>query len=540
MDTILSSLVFITGAVIFSEFVFRLINKIEKRRLLHEREANALFKNSIDGIFVFQSNGHLIDMNHGAEEMTGWDLKEANEKCIFDSIFQLEPSLLTFEKILNENKTSIMVDDGLLLTKDGAELPISATFSRIYNDYGQTKIAVIVRDLSQQKQMGEVILKLYQETSQKQVEAEKLYRIANKLASIKDLTADNRQQIFANVVNDMQKLLGCSYVGLCLDELSNEATDAIAITDSDQRVNMLQSIKIAKEKKECTEEQMITFTSQQGQKISIYPLLVENATLGYIWISEKKDREWTLRQQELLKSIIIVLSISLENLMMYYKMKDVAMLEERERLAREMHDGLAQIISSIHIKVEFIKHLTKEIDRETYLIMRDAVDELSEIVNQANHEIRQNLFNLRSPFYSKGAFLDLLKKYIEQFQIQNQIEVEYLNHLKSKQIDITEYTKMHVIRILQEALSNVRRHSTASKAYLSVHYEESGHYVFIVEDKGIGFAWAGIETINHYGLMTMKERSKLIKGEVHIHTTPNVGTKVVLNIPSGGETYEEN
>lgn len=254
-----------------------------------------------------------------------------------------------------------------------------------------------------------------------------------------------------------------------------------------------------------------------------------------------KEREWSLHQQELLKSIIHILSISLENVMMYHKMKDVAMLEERERLAREMHDGLGQIISSIHMKIEVIRSMTRSNDQKNHLMLQDAVTELSKIVNEAYHEVRQNLFNLLSPIYSKGAFIELLENYIHHFQDQNQIEVEFKNQLQEGygQIELSENTELHVIRILQEALSNVRRHSTASKASLSICQKDS-YYVFAVADKGIGFKWEELETIDHYGLRTMQERAKLIKGEIDIQTEPNVGTKVVLTIPTGEEKYEQN
>lgn len=71
LDTLISSIVFVFGAVVFSKYVFGLIQKVEKKRLQQEREAKALFDNSIDGIFVFNSSGYLVDMNHGAEKMFG-------------------------------------------------------------------------------------------------------------------------------------------------------------------------------------------------------------------------------------------------------------------------------------------------------------------------------------------------------------------------------------------------------------------------------------------------------------------------------------
>ena len=542
MEMSISSIFFVFGAFVFSEFVFRLIIKIENKRLQQEREAKALFDNSIDGIFVFQSTGYVVDMNQGAEEMSGWKLKDAKEKLKFDSVFNLEPSALSFQEFLNGDQTSVRLEYGLLLTKNGEEVPMSASFSQIINHYlDEMKIAVIVRDLTQQKQMADLIKELYQEATQKQFEAESQYWIANKLASIRELTADNRQQIFQSVVEEIQKLLGCSDVGLFLYEFSKDHFETIAVTDQYRQKYMLWSLQRAKSKNKYRKSRVFSQLHPNGDRISIYPLFCENVILGYLWISDKKERVWSLQQQELLRSIINILFISLENLTMYHKLKDIATLEERERLAREMHDGLAQIISCLHMKIELIKNLMATNDKNTRQILQNEVREVSQIVTEAYQEVRQNLFNLMSPFYSKGEFLEHLEEYLTQFQDLNQIEVEFANQLQEQKalIELPENKKIHIVRILQEALSNVRRHSKAKKAYVSVFQGGDGDYVFTVVDKGIGFSMNDLQTSGHYGLTTMKDRANLIKGNIAIQSKPNIGTKVELTIPPGRENGHE-
>ncbi|WP_430238371.1 PAS domain S-box protein [Neobacillus sp. SM06] len=537
-DMVISSVLFIIGAFVFSEFLFGYIKKIENQRIQQEREAKALFDNSIDGIFVFQTNGYLVDMNQGAEEMSGWRLKDVQGKLKFESIFYLESSTLSLQAFLKGKQTSVRIENGLLIAKDGAELPISATFSQIHNDYmGDTKIAFIVRDLTQQKQMADIIKGLYQEATQKQFEAETQYWIANKLASIRELTADNRQQIFQNVAEEIKKLLNCCNVGLFLNNFSKDHLDTVAVTNLPQQKNMMRSLERAKYKKNFGKGQVLTEVQMNGQKSFTYPLCCENLVLGYLWVSDKKDRVWSLHQQELLKSIINILTISLENLTMYQKMKDIATLEERERLAREMHDGLAQNISSIHMKIELIKKLAISNQGNKREILQNAVLEVSQIVNEAYQEVRQNLFNLMSPFYSEGEFFELLKNYINQFQELNQIDVEFSNQLQeqNKSFELSESKKIQVVRILQEALSNVRRHSKCKKAFISIFQKGDGAYVITVEDKGIGFLADDLQTTNHYGLRTMKDRANLIKGNLVIQTKPNAGTKVELTIPAGGD-----
>ena len=536
LDIVISSTLFIIASIIFSHYVFNIIEKIEKKRLQKEREANALFDNSIDGIFVFDSIGKLVDMNHGAETMTGWSINETVETHTLLFMFQSDDKT-DLHQFINKHQTSMKIEETLLKARNGGWIPVSAALSRIPGEANKdSKIAVIVRDLTERKQMEDVIKGLYTEASQKQFEAETQYRIAQKIASIRDLTADNKQSLFESVVKEINKLLKAEFAGLFLYDFSNGVFELAGLTDPQQRQTLDESFSETKSKGRL-QHQEATVVHAGEKKFSYYPLQMENTALGYLAVCGKKEAFESLHQKELLRSIIYILTISLENLKMYHRMKDVAMLEERERLAREMHDGLAQVISSIHMKIQIMRASIQEKNTDVRVILQETTDELGLIVKEAYHEVRQNLFNLRMPIYTDESFIEHIRQYASRFAKQNKIDVnvDVQSCRQSSGFDLPEYTKIHVVRILQEALSNVRRHSQATKVHIYINCGDP--CLFLIEDNGIGFEPAAMESAGHYGLSTMKERAVLIQGRLDIHSEPDCGTQVILTLPNKGELH---
>ena len=532
LDLFVSSIIFMLGAIIFSHYVFNLIEKIERNRQQKEREAKILFDNSIDGIFIFDSNLKLIDMNNGAKVLSEWVLEDAVGVQTIYSLFEMENKIDFHNESLFNNR----IEETLLRKKDDDTQPVSITFSKIPNENRESeKIAAIVRDLTERKQMENVIRDLYQEATQKQREAETQYKIAKKIASLRDLTTLDNQPILELVAIEINKLVSSIYTALFLYDFSGKCFKLAAITNKEKNgaaPKLFQKIN-HNDKKE--KDQYISLDLTNGQKATFIPLVSEEVVNGYLMIVEHNGSKWSLHQQELIKSIVNILSISFENVLMYKKMKDIAMLEERERLAREMHDGLAQVISSVHIKIKVLELLVRDRDQTCCSPLAEIINELNHIANEAYHEVRQNLFSLRTSMNSTGSFIDILIEFVEQFANQNKFDLNVEVCEANCQINISDETKLHVLRIFQEALSNVRKHSGATQVNVKYTCENPEFYLFTVEDNGVGFT-PGIDErkIGHYGLTTMEERAKLIQGKLIIHSKKNKGTKVILQIPKKG------
>ncbi|WP_079478264.1 sensor histidine kinase [Halobacillus salinus] len=524
VDILLSSILFIVISIIISQVIFNTLEKLERKSYQKEIEAKIMFENSVDAIFVLNSDGEVLEMNEGAESLSGW---KQNDVLTFERLFNEPFRLLQIENERNSNGSPFIIEK-TLRSRDRGNISVSLTFS-VMNDLftNQEKIAIIARDLSERKQMENVIKDLYNEATQKHYETEILYQISRQMASIRDLSAADTQKTFRDVTNRIQRLLEVRSVALFLKKSHLDQFSPIAFTSnfSDQAYdlsahNVLRSYKFEEDK-------------------LIVPIQTEGQVLGFIVAEGTENIQSSMQKQDLIKSIKQIFSITLENSQLYKKLKGVTILEERERLAREMHDGLAQEISSISMKVQVLKSLiglehNNAVDSDR---LKRLVLDLEHLTNEAYHEIRHHLFNLRTPFHMQKPFLKSLKNYADIFEEHTDIKVKVNVHedLASRAENLSQEIKVHVIRIIQEALSNIKKHSNASSVRMELELDKNNDWEIMIEDNGNGFD----HTLKsgqkeHYGLEIMKERARLFGGSLQINSVRGEGTQVILSIPEGG------
>lgn len=235
------------------------------------------------------------------------------------------------------------------------------------------------------------------------------------------------------------------------------------------------------------------------------------------------------------------LSVAMENAKLYSRVQELAVIEERNRLSREIHDGLAQILSVLNLRAESLKkglgrlrpphaeHGVASRQKALTELTHD-VEELQAIVDSAYSEVRHSIWNLRRQGESDQDMTSLLQVFIEQFRRYTGISVS-LESECSAQLRLPLSIELHVIRIIQESLNNVRKHSGVKTALLSVRIDGET-LVLEVRDHGRGFDPEVVhrsETGN-YGLASMNERAKAIGAELSVNSRPGDGTTVTLRI----------
>lgn len=189
--------------------------------------------------------------------------------------------------------------------------------------------------------------------------------------------------------------------------------------------------------------------------------------------------------------------------------------EERKRLSRNLHDGIGQNLYSHLIT---ISRIHAELDHPLITQMRDEATAIIEEVREISWELRPSVLDDLGLIPAIRSFLN---RYSDNYNIDVFFECVLENRL-GNQSEITIY------RIIQEALTNVRKYAGVKQA--SVTIRELNEVVRVmVEDKGKGFVQDRLAC--GVGLFSMEERSKSVGGELHIHTAPGKGTKVILDIP---------
>jgi nitrate/nitrite-specific signal transduction histidine kinase len=249
--------------------------------------------------------------------------------------------------------------------------------------------------------------------------------------------------------------------------------------------------------------------------------------MGAIHVSSREERAFTQGEAELLAGLATQAAIAIERARLSEELRGLAAVEERVRIAREMHDGLAQVLGLLHIKLQ--DALARASDAPA---LAESLREMAGLTDQAYEDVRQSIFELRT-FVSRGlGLVPTLTEYLHEFSAQSGIAVE-LDVPEGAFDPLPPPSEVQAVRIIQEALSNLRKHARASRA--TVRLRRDGAWVRVaVEDDGVGWDPKAAPHPLHFGLQTMRERAEGLGGRLEIDAAPGRGTRVVALLPAGG------
>lgn len=226
----------------------------------------------------------------------------------------------------------------------------------------------------------------------------------------------------------------------------------------------------------------------------------------------------------------ILLTVDDLNKRQYLGIKIIeAQEEERQRLARDIHDGPAQSMANIIVKTELCERLM-DIDQER---TKKELENLKAIVKDTLKDIREIIFDLRPMSLDDLGLIPTLERYIYDFSEDTGIET-------SLKIIGTEYKlepaiEVAIFRIIQESLNNISKHSRATNASVIIEFTRERLNLSIM-DNGIGFDLEEVDKLHSrktggFGLMNIRERAELLEGKLQIKTSPDTGTKLNIYIP---------
>lgn len=202
------------------------------------------------------------------------------------------------------------------------------------------------------------------------------------------------------------------------------------------------------------------------------------------------------------------------------ELEELAVVEERNRLAREIHDGLGASLSTLIIQAEYLLGLAKEEP------LKVEIRELKSGAEEAIEELRRNLQLMREDFELGQG----LEDYVKTFRERTQLDVHFERHGTPERLDPS--VQLALFRVLQECLTNAAKHGGSPSVRVRVQLAfAAGRVDLSVEDDGRGFE-PGRTPRGHYGLVNMRERALQIGGELAVDSAPGAGTRVRLFLPS--------
>jgi two-component system nitrate/nitrite sensor histidine kinase NarX len=211
-------------------------------------------------------------------------------------------------------------------------------------------------------------------------------------------------------------------------------------------------------------------------------------------------------------------------------------MEERTRLANELHDSLAQSLASLRFQVRVLDE-TLHSGKESALWQELEIIENS--IDEAYTELRELIAHFRAPMDKRGL-IPAIEQAVERFRRNSDIraflQLEWDNTKLPAEIEI------QVLRIVQEALANIRKHSEANAVRVLMRASKDKRCMVMVEDDGIGIQNKVMEggPGEHLGLNILQERAARIGGDLKIESEPGEGTRIILRFPIPEETLPEN
>jgi PAS domain S-box-containing protein len=206
----------------------------------------------------------------------------------------------------------------------------------------------------------------------------------------------------------------------------------------------------------------------------------------------------------------------------------VSTLQERERLARELHDGIGQVLGYVGLQTQAADKWLQDgrKDKAESILRR-----LVEVAQDAHADVRESIVGLRTGPAEKWAFIPCLKEHVGRFQANYGIRAELSLLDRAGDHGLDSAAGVQVLRVIQEAMTNSRKHGRARTLRLRVETDQHQVHVTIADD-GSGFDADRLERDgSHFGLVFMRERMEQIGGSLTVESAPGSGTTIRLNAP---------
>lgn len=257
------------------------------------------------------------------------------------------------------------------------------------------------------------------------------------------------------------------------------------------------------------------------------PIPCRSPFLGNLYLSEKENRaQFTPGDEETLERFAVQAGIAIDNAHLHAQAADLAVAQERLRIAHEMHDGLAQVLGYVNTKVQAVEaYLRRGKTEEASAQLR----ELAVSARRAYTDVREGIIGLRTLPGAERALSDVLREFLQQWKEQNSISTELV---MDPELRVRSEVELQLVRIIQEALTNVRKHARASSVRVEI-FKREGKLIASIVDDGIGFdpTQKSRGEFPKFGLSTMRERAQSAGGTLTIDSGAGRGTTVCVEVP---------
>ena len=261
------------------------------------------------------------------------------------------------------------------------------------------------------------------------------------------------------------------------------------------------------------------------------PLHTGDRTLGALCVVRAEQRQFDPVETQALTLLANSAATAITNAHLVEaeqeQARTTASLAEREKLAAELHDDLAQTLSFLNLKTD---RLSEMIDLSHKESMQSELSSMKSVIGTAYGQVRAALVGLREPVITtEDDLLTRLEALVANSRQICNIQTE-LTIADASALVLSDVTQKQALHIVKESLNNAHRHAGAQHITVRVDRDNS-HARFTIRDDGRGFDPSTLTGSSHYGLTIMRARAERVGGSLHIETSPGNGTKIVALLP---------
>jgi signal transduction histidine kinase len=256
------------------------------------------------------------------------------------------------------------------------------------------------------------------------------------------------------------------------------------------------------------------------------PVVYKDNIVGHLYLGDKQGAdEFSREDEEMVQLFAAQAAVSIEAARLLERSQDLAILEERERIGMDLHDGVIQTLYGVGLNLEdCAASVATEPDA-----VADRLDKTVNDLNQVIKNIRGYIFHLRPAEYGAGTLTDALRDLAEEVHVNSLIDVE----VDTDDVDTSQLPKPvaeNLFHIAQEALANVSKHSRATRAWIRLR-SDGNILALAIRDNGRGFEPASSAGVGHRGLGNIADRARAIGGALEMTSTTGIGTTICVDVP---------
>ncbi len=504
----------------------RLDATAEQRLLEREEQYRRIFEATSDGLVINDpETGVVVEVNPAFCRMHGYAYDELIGMHPTQFIHRDDHGLFVeYVQAISEGRDfRARARD---LRKDGAAFDVEV-HGTTFLFRGRPHLLGVVRDVSAEVRATRL---LEQRVAERTHELASLLSLANRAATTLEF-----DRLVAIVLPEAERVLACSWAGIYLrDGELLERVDGTTAVSAPRRIALPNewSVLAAGEMLGGEGGWEPLFPAEVScASTLVVPLAASGGTFGVLCLAHTGGELFAEGQRALARGVADQLSVAISNARHYATTQEAAALEERHRIARDLHDSVSQALFSLtlHARTAELALGREGIDPQGQL--GQSLRQVSELTRGALAEMRALIFELRPGALAEEGLGAALSKHAAAVTAREGLEIEV--RVPEARLTLAVEQEEHLYRLAQEALHNVVKHAKALNAWVELDADDA-RVLLLVRDDGSGFDPAQ-RSAGHLGLDTMQERAVRLGAQLSVQSAPGAGTTVRVELPLANE-----